>query len=203
MQTNLMPGSKKKYITQQNKVAPQSKSVRIINCTMCGRPLSIEKAYCLIAGPVKKYYCNKEEYEGGAAYLALRDKYENGIRDLSGFIINGPIENNNFKELLETWLQDASYQKIYYYLRDNQDSLRDTIFNKQIQSSVQKLRYLSAIIVNNIVDYKPVTGKELVGLDSSLSDCTDYNIYAPRMLPRRNLRRSMEELEDIYSGNND
>lgn len=204
MQTNLMPGSQKKYSKKPNQTTKAvtrsvAKTTRIVTCSMCGRPIAVESAYCVIGGPVKKYYCNKEEYEGGAAYLALRDKYENGIKDFVKFIINGEIEMMTFNVLLNTWLQDASYQKIYYYLYDNQNELRETIVNKQIDSCVQRLRYLSAVIINNIVDYKPDTGKELVTQDSSLSDYTDYNIYAPRMLPRRNLRRSMEELEEIFT----
>ena len=104
-----------------------------------------------------------------------------------------------FNTILSTWLQDASYQKIYYYFYENQDELHETIVQKQIDSTVQRLKYLSAVVINNIVDYKPDTGKELIAKDSSYSDYTDYNIYAPRMLPRRSLRRSMEELEDIYT----
>ena len=100
------------------------------------------------------------------------------------------------------WLQDASYKKLYYYFYDNENFLRNTITNKSITGSVAKLKYLSAIVLNNIIDYKPKTGKELVGPDSSLSDTTDFNIYAPRMLPRNGMRRSMEELEEIYSEQN-
>lgn len=183
------------------KTPATTKPTKIVTCSLCGRPVAYEKAYCVINGPTKKYYCSKEEFDGGASYLALRDKYENGIKDFVKFIINSDVEMITFTSMLNAWLQDAPYQKIYYYLQDKQDELRDTIANKQIEGSVGRLKYLNAVIVNNIIDYKPVSGRELVTADSSMCDNTDYNIYAPRMLPRRNMRRSMEELEDIFSGN--
>ena len=191
MTTNLTPKNQKLYIARPTK---------IVNCSLCGRPIDINIAYRVINGPSKKYYCNKEEYEGGAAYVALRDRYENDIKDVVSLIISSKVQSTTFNVLLNTWLQDASYQKIYYYLHDNIDNLRELIASKQITGSTQRLKYLSAVIINNIIDYKPNDGKRLVGPDSSLSDCTDYNIYAPRMLPRKNLRRSMEELEEIYCG---
>ena len=196
----------KKPIKSQKKVSDKEKTTtviikkqQIVTCNLCGRPINIENAYRVVEGPTKKFYCNKEEYEGGAAYLALRDKYENGIKDFVKFIINGKPEVVTFNMMLNTWLQDASYQKIYYYLQENQDQLHEAIAIKQIETTVQRLKYLNAVVLNNIVDYKPYTGKELVTKDSSYSDYTDYNIYAPRMLPRRSLRRSMEELEDVYT----
>ena len=184
---------------KDKKIRPSQAKPKIVTCNLCGRPISLENAYCVVAGPTKVFYCSKEEYEGGAAYLALRDKYENGIKDFVRFIIGGDVEVMTFNTILSTWLQDASYQKIYYYFYENQDELHETMVQKQIDSTVQRLKYLSAVVINHIVDYKPNTGKELVTKDSSYSDYTDYNIYAPRMLPRRSLRRSMEELEEIYT----
>ena len=196
---NIVPNKKYSYSNQKIKASPTATSSRIVTCSLCGRPLSISVAYCVINGPNRKYYCSKEEYDGGAAYVAMRDKYENSIKDYVKSIIQCDVEIVTFNSLLSIWLQDASYKKIYYYLYDNENTLRNVITNKAISGGVQKLKYLSAIIVNNIVDYNPNTSKGLVGPDSSLSDTTDYNIYMPRTCPRKGMRRSMEELEEIYS----
>lgn len=185
--------------TQNRNTGVSPPKIRYVKCNLCGRQINSATAYLQIKGPNKKYYCSKEEFEGGAAYLALRDKYENDIKDLVKFIINKDIEMVTFNEMFNTWLQDASYQKLYYYLSENQNKIRESLLNKQIKSGIQRLKYLNAVIINNIVDYKPKSDNEFVFLDSSHSDYTDYNMYTPRILPRKGLRRSMQELEDIFT----
>jgi hypothetical protein len=199
-----------------------------VRCNGCGRAIEKDKAYCVIKGPQKLYYCSKEEYEGGEEYIAKRNEYEEGtlraVKNIVCYDQNKDEYSFNaslYNTLLAEWLQSASPKKVYYYLTYEEDRLRNILIRKEIERISGRLKYLSAILINSISDYdirrpgedffnKTKAQQEGESLDKTkiqqkgeFSNKTkahsDYCMaYQPRLTPRENLRRSLEELEDKY-----
>ena len=198
MHKDLIPKKKTYPKKTSNTPSVTETSKKMVRCALCGRAIAFDVAYCVVEGPRKTFYCSREEYEGGMEYVAKRLKYENGIEDLVRQILNcDGFDVGGYNTALTLWLKEASYKKIYYYLFENEEDLRIKISERGISTNTNKLKYLSAIIMREIVNYKPRSEKELVSLDTTTSH-VDYTNYVPKLTPRKGLRRSMEELEDEY-----
>lgn len=184
-----------------NKTVKKPQTVR---CNGCGRSIEKDGAYCVIKGPKRLYYCSKEEYEGGKEYIEERNKYEEGtiraVKDIVCYDQNKEdysFDMTLYNTLLVKWLQSASSKKIYYYLTYEEEKLKNILIRKNIEKITGRLKYLSAVLISNIADYdiRRPADKPL----NQMRTCNDYNAaYKPRLTPRENLRRSLEELEDKY-----
>lgn len=183
-----------------------TKTVRMVRCSGCGRLIESEKAYCLVKGPKKTYYCCREEYEGGDEYRAKRDKFEDGtIKALKRIICYDQTNESEYSfndglynTLLIEWTKSASFEKIYYYLNFEEDALRNLLISKKIQYVSTRLKLVSKVLLTNIVDYdirRP--GAQPIDTSKIYKDI-DLELYRPDLKPRKSIRRSMEDLEDKY-----
>ena len=77
--------------TTNIKAVPKSKSKRA-KCQLCGKQIDTAKAYCIIKGPKKEYYCSEEEYHGGMKYVERRRATENRILSYIKEIIKNRFE---------------------------------------------------------------------------------------------------------------
>lgn len=187
---------------EQNASNTQIKTIR---CDGCGRLIEKDKAYCVIKGPKKTYYCSQEEYDGGAEYIAKRNEFEKGIIDAVRRIVcydqteqEYSFDDGLFNTLLMNWKASASFKKIYYYLIYEEDRLKNLLVSKNISWVTTRLKYLSAVLLNNIVNYDAKRPGEKPIDQTKVYKDVDLDLYKPDLTPRKNLRRSMEDLEEEY-----
>lgn len=165
---------------------------RAAKCRICGATLSTDTAYKL-TGPNGKnaYYCSFEEYEAEEIRKqkaqADKDKVYKLICELLGAtdIINSCL----FKEWVE-WNKVADDERIACYLQQNKDYLT-RIMTKANGTAYGRIRYLSAVIKNNITNFK----EQKANIQVKPKIIIDETIYeAP--LHSLNKRRSLVDLED-------
>ena len=85
---------------------------------------------------------------------------------------------------------------MYYYLKENLNYLKKTIAKKEIDNVEHRLRYLNAIVINNAPTYSIKETKVAERMTQKV--IIDSFYYKPNLEPRKDLRRSMEELEEEY-----
>ena len=56
-------------------------------CSLCGKLIDRDNAYVIIRNGKRKYYCSKEEFYGGEAYVQKRTEFESRIFDYIKLII--------------------------------------------------------------------------------------------------------------------
>ena len=161
-------------------------------CKICGATLDTQTAYKVVKKtPSGKrtniYCCSQEEYDADTELKAKASKLKDKIRHTLAYIFDVPEIMNTavFKEWNE-WNQIATNETILDYLDEHKEWLREkTIFIES--SEYARIRYLSTILKNNLIDYqknkesksessvaskiKPVTIEEYVAkyLDPNLS----------------------------------
>lgn len=164
---------------------------RAAKCRICGATLSTDTAYKLI-GPNGKnaYYCSLEEYEAEEnrkkKVQADKDRVYRLVCELLGTtdVINSAL----WKEWAE-WGKVADDEKIAAYLQQNRDYLT-RVMTRATGTAYGRIRYLSAVIKNNITDFKEQKAEEpkVVQIDMTMYDTTP-------LVPKRK-RRSLASLED-------
>lgn len=177
-----------------NTSAPKARTAR---CSLCGRMIDSTKAFCVIKGPKKFFYCSKKEYEGGQAYVEKREKYESEIVDsVKAIVCTMDLPSGLLEPLLTEWLDFADILIINDFLHEKQEGLATAIANKAIDNTEGRVRYLSAIIKRQIIKYAESRAPE-----RPAGEITESNsrMFAPRVQPRKNMRRSLEELENEYT----
>lgn len=199
-ENKLIPKGRAKYVTPSAPSKP-----RTVRCSACGRSIIEENAYCVIAGPRKMYYCSREEYEGGKAYVEKRDKFEQGILNAIKQIVcydqneqSYSFDEPLYNSLLAEWLKCASSEKLYHYVTIEKGALRNIIEGKQIKLISARLKYLSAVIKGNIVEYVVKKPGTFNASQMRVFNDSDFTLYTPNKEPRKDIRRSMEDLEDEY-----
>ena len=178
---------------------------KMITCSACGRAIEQNAAYCVIKGPKKLYYCSKEECDGGTAYVLERKKKEAKLTEIvkeivcyDQDILDCVFNTSLFETILFKWERDASVAKIYSYLYEKQEDLRYILSNKQIDNVTNRLKYLGAVVLNNLSKYSFIETQIKTDCKTEISDKIDIDTYRPKLTPRKGMRRSMEDLENIY-----
>lgn len=131
-------------------------------CKICGTELDVKTAYKVTDKNGKnKYFCNQSEFEKEEErkkkIAEEKDKVYRLICDIMDTqeIVNTAL----YKEWTE-WNKVANNSKIAQYLAENKDFLTSAI--KRLSSTeYAKIRYLSAILKNNLKDYKPKVVEQL------------------------------------------
>ena len=160
-------------------------------CKICGTQLNTTEAYKITDKNGKnKYYCSTTEYETEEARKKKaaedKDRVYRLICDIMGEkdIINTIL----FKEW-QIWLKVADNEKIERYLEENKKYL--TLVISRLENKIyNRIRYLSAILKNNLDKYKPKVDeieKPKVIIDETIYNTSTHSI---------NRRRSLADLED-------
>lgn len=137
-------------------------------CKICGAELNTDTAF-----KGNRYYCCSEsEYLNYNSEIASRNNVINYLFQL--------CKTNNsalFKEM-NVWHETASWSKLENYFRDNIEYLTNVLNNKSFEKIYYKIRYLSAIVKDNIDDYK----ETVLDIQISASEFIPVN-YKPK--PKR------------------
>ena len=171
---------------------------RYVNCSLCGRQIDINNAFLVVTKNKKEFYCSKEEYEGGQEYVAKRTSLELSLEYDVRDIVGGPVfDADLFRDLREKWLRYAQIEIVCAFVHQKKEEYTNIIQRKGIDGAASRLRYLSAIIINNIVKSNRFVAPDNLS-SVELNSAIDYTMYAPKMEPRKSIRRSLSDLEDSY-----
>lgn len=153
----------------------------LVKCRLCGAKVERKNAFKVVVGNKNAYYCNEAEYQKVLHNREVKDNTYTCINEIFGYkVLNSAL----FKEinlLLETY----SYEHILAYLMENKNYITK-VLEKDFVSEYAKIRYFSAIIKNNIADFKMKEPEKPREID------VDMPI---RNYKRKNKRRSLEEIE--------
>lgn len=192
-------------------------------CRFCQTNLDTKDAYLQMIGKQKAYFCNEEHYnlllkkkeqediekqkikemeaaarqkkkEEEAAAIEERKQIKNKVYYLICEIINRKeIINTILWKEWALWNKVSANEDIYKYLDENRDYLISTIARLD-NSEFLRIKYLSAILKNQLGDFKPnatssETEKPKIKIDEAF--------YEP-MQTKNNRRRSLADLEDDF-----
>ena len=166
-------------------------------CSLCGKLIDRDNAYVIIRNGKRKYYCSKEEFDGGEAYVQKRTEFESRIFDYIRYILGeGSFDIIIYTTELNKWLSGSNVETLCYFLSDKKEEYRMVISNKDIKNATSRLNYLSKMIINNIYNYTLIKKAEELNSKMSSKIQFDYTEYKPRLEPRKPVRRSLSDIEE-------
>lgn len=119
-------------------------------CRYCGKSIDTNNAYKIVSGKTNRYYCNEEEYNIIHKAQQIKDDTYNLIYEIFGRKITNTILYKEINELSSVY----SFEKIEAYLSKNKEYLSNIMQNKTFQNEYAQIRYFSAILKNNLTDFK-------------------------------------------------
>lgn len=170
-------------------------------CRACGEVVDTETAYAVMVNKRRSFYCNEAEYHeyqkdkrsiqkvaGTSQQQIDKDKVYWLICDIIG---RKEIINTALWKERAIWKTIASDETIARYLHANKDYLINVI-SKLDDVEFSRIRYLSAIIKNNLGDFKQNTQKT-----EKPKTQVDETFYGTETT-KQNKRRSLADLEDEF-----
>lgn len=157
-------------------------------CKYCGKSIDTNSAYKIVVGKTNKYYCNEEEYNIIHKAQQIKDDTYNLIYEIFGRKITNTILYKEINELSSVYL----FEKIETYLSRNKEYLSNLIQNKTFQSEYAQIRYFSAILKNNLTDFK-YEKKEKINKNIEI-DMPSYKFK------RKTSKKSLAEYEQEAGG---
>ena len=172
---------------------------RRVKCRFCKEMIDSLGAF---SSPVNVgfYYCNEEEYN---AYMNEREKKKaaserakerihkiDPVYEAVAEILGYRTQHSIFFNEMKLWRGICNDETILSYLAENKSFLESTM-QKDFDNEYKKIKYFSAILKNNLgnykINYKPAPMPIQVKVDDTM--------YEP-VVTRRKRRRSLSELED-------
>lgn len=121
----------------------------LVKCRICGNKIDRDTAYKVRNKNVNEYYCSRDEYLEKLEKIKVKDNTYEKLFDIFGRKITNTAL---FKEITE--LENVyGYEKIYQYLCENERYLTN-VLSKDFKSEYAQIRYFSAILKNNLADFK-------------------------------------------------
>ena len=162
-------------------------------CKFCGKIIENENPYINIiesknGNKRREYYCNKEEYIRSKKKKV--DANTDRVYYLACEIIGRTkITNTIFWKEKKAWNEISSDKIIADYLEENKNYLSNSLGNI-VDIEFNRIRYLSAIIKNNLNDYKVKVERE-----NEPKKVVNIEVYNETYNTKER-RRSLDELED-------
>lgn len=127
-----------------------------VKCKFCGELNEKDTAYKVAVGKVNTYYCSETEYLESQKEKQLKKEIKNNVYKIIEDIIGKTINTTLHKEV-SIWLTVSDYNTIFEYLKENKSFIEKQMGYKNFDNSTEyaKIRYFSAIVKNNLSDFKP------------------------------------------------
>lgn len=153
-------------------------------CKYCGKSIDTKVAYKVAVGKTNRYFCNKEEYD--IVYKA--QKIKNDTYDLIFEIFGRKVTNTILYKEVNELSPVYPYERIKAYLEQNMTYLSNLMQNKSFQSEYAQIRYFTAILKNNLTDFK-YEKKERINIEIDI-DMPEY------VFKRKSDRKPLIEFEE-------
>ena len=127
-----------------------------VKCKVCGKLNEKDTAYKVSIGKVNTYYCSEKEYLDMQKEKQLKKELKDNVYKVIEEII-GKTVNTALNKEVNIWLEVSDYKTILEYLKENKAFIVKQMDYKNFDTSTEyaKIRYFSAIVKNNIGDFKP------------------------------------------------
>jgi len=158
----------------------------LVKCRVCGNKIERNAAYKVRNKNVNEYYCNQEEYSEKLEKIKIKDDTYGKIFDIFGRRITNTALFKEISELESVY----RYEKIYQYLCENEKKLTN-ILNKDFKNEYAQIRYFSAILKNNLADFKIESSQQEKKIEIDMPTVK----YA-----QRKKRKSLLEIEQEVEG---
>ena len=122
----------------------------LVKCKKCSEKIDRDSAFKVVVNNKNSYYCDELEYLEVQAEKEARLKVFKQLEKIIGKTTN-TVLNKEIKIIADV----HTHIKLSRYLEDNLQELK-AVLNKNFNSEYAKLKYLFAIIRNNIGDWKAV-----------------------------------------------
>lgn len=163
----------------------------LVKCKCCGNKIERESAYKVTTEKGNKYYCNEscfKKVEAAAKEKADKDAIYAEIVDIFGY----KIQNSALFKEWKCWNELASNEKILSYIQENKDYIKGAV-GKLNSTEYARVRYVSAILKNSLVDYKVGSRKEPEKIE--VKNDSFFELFEP-IKESKKMRKSFAELED-------
>lgn len=157
-----------------------------VKCKICGRSIERDEAYKVIQNGKNLYYCSEQEYMNYINEQVKLKKQKDLMYKMVEYFIGKTTNTALFKEI-NMWLSVADYDTICNYLRDNKVRISSAM-RKEFSSEYAKIRYFSAIVKNNINDYKPLQNQVV-------KKAVDTEVYDIKYVQKKK-RKCLTDYED-------
>lgn len=124
-------------------------------CKFCKKIIDKNTAYAVEHGKAHDYYCSKEEYE---SMLKEQLKEADFLEEINfAFDVNINIYSNScwldIKQAINTLRKTYTREEILWYINNTLEDAVRVIEKKTFDTEFHKIRYLIAILKNNIAEY--------------------------------------------------
>lgn len=122
----------------------------LVKCRICGNKIDKKEAYKVVINDKNHYYCSESEYENYKKEQDNQSKIIEMINEIFGHVVHSTAL---YKEIQKAKKCYGS-GKILNYLIQNKDKLTYIISGKNFANEYNAIRYLFAILHNNMPWYK-------------------------------------------------
>lgn len=157
----------------------------LVKCKCHGEKIDKAIAYKVSKGSKNDYYCSKGDYDSIVAELDSKKEVFDACNRIFGYVV---VNTALFKEVHDLG-KIYSYRLLLSLLNDKSDYLEKTLSAKDFTSEYGKIRYVFAIIRNNIKDYQVIQKQEIVKQ-------VDDTVYDEPTPPQRVSRSGRKGLVD-------
>lgn len=157
----------------------------LVKCKCHGEKKEKDLLYKIENNGKNDYYCSEDEYTKRIYARETKNKIYLIINDIFGHKVTNTAL---FKEIAEI-ASAHTYEKILSYLQYKREDL-DRFMSKSFSSEYGKIRYMSAILKNNLADYE-IPKVEII--KQTEPDMTEVK-YIPKTR-KKSLGEFMDEME--------
>lgn len=122
----------------------------LVKCRICGNKIDRKEAFKVsVEGKPNAFYCSKAEYNEMIEDRKCKDDTYYCIYDIFGYKVTNTVLYKEVGELGKIY----GFKLILSYLHDNEEYLT-RIVGREYNNEFAKIRYFTAILQNNLTDYK-------------------------------------------------
>lgn len=147
--------------------SPQEVVIMQVKCKICGKLIDREIAYNVVIKDKNNYYCSEQEYND----VQNNKKQEQELKDNTYKFIEeiiGRTTNTILYKEVGIWLTVSDYKTILAYLKENKTTIENILSSKSFNTEYAKIRYFSAIVKNNISNFKAPTQEIVKHIDNEI-----------------------------------
>lgn len=126
---------------------------RKCKCQICGKELTIDKAYKITKGKRNLYYCDSIEYEIYIEEKEKNKKHRNTIHEYIDKILGYKCISNQVNKEISELNKLYELEDILELLKDKMDSLSELIVINDIDIEYNKIRYIFGALSRDIHDF--------------------------------------------------
>lgn len=165
----------------------------LVTCKICKTKVDRDSCYKKVVNGKNCYYCSKTEYDKheDEKKKAAEDK-EIVYRFICDIMNRTEIVNSILWKEKAIWNKVATDEVIGQYLKENRDYLAGVI-GRLDNVEYNRIKYLSAILKNNLGDFKPkvIEERKVVVIDNY-----DHELFVPTIVKQNIQQQNLADVED-------